>query len=221
VDKEQAGGGTNYLGEVIDYIHLNPLRAGMVSLGEGKGLMDYSWSSLAQGYAVSQEKRPGWLVVGDGLLYHGLKDEVSGRKSYVEELERRYLVEGGSAQGKNLISVLERSWYWGSEIFKEKLLKMITKPTGSNQSYQSSQLHFDKAETQAEALIAGKAVQARMLEVDLIALPNGNTHKMELAFELATKTTLNQRWIAKRLNMKSAANVSRIVSEWRSRKAPY
>ena len=54
-------------------------------------------------------------------------------------------------------------------------------------------------------------------EGELIALPNTNPYKMELAFELATRTTLNQEWIARRLSMKSAANVSRLVSKWRSR----
>jgi hypothetical protein len=50
VQPQQSGGG-DYLKTLMDYIHLNPVRAKMVSSKQGLGLLDYRWSSLAQGYA--------------------------------------------------------------------------------------------------------------------------------------------------------------------------
>ena len=38
---EERGG--DYLCSLIDYVHLNPVRAGLVRLEEGMGLLDYPW----------------------------------------------------------------------------------------------------------------------------------------------------------------------------------
>ena len=46
-------GGDSYLQTLLDYIHLNPVRAGLVPTDSFPGLMDYSWSSPAQAYAVA------------------------------------------------------------------------------------------------------------------------------------------------------------------------
>ncbi len=50
--------GGNYFGTLSDYIHLNPVRAGIVGLNER--LFDYRWSSYPA-YVV-RRGRPGWLV---------------------------------------------------------------------------------------------------------------------------------------------------------------
>jgi putative transposase len=50
-----------YYGSLVDYIHLNPARAGIVSGRRGESLLDYRWSSLAEGYALPVGKRrSGW-----------------------------------------------------------------------------------------------------------------------------------------------------------------
>ena len=45
---------------VCDYVHLNPVRAGL--LGGGERLLSYPWSSLGWYLAVPKH-RPGWLRV--------------------------------------------------------------------------------------------------------------------------------------------------------------
>jgi len=37
-----------YLGTVLDYLHLNPVRAGIVGGRSSKSLLDYRWSSLSE-----------------------------------------------------------------------------------------------------------------------------------------------------------------------------
>jgi putative transposase len=48
-------GDQDYLGNVLDYIHLNPVRAGLVDPKQRPGLLSYRWSSLRQVYAVAPE----------------------------------------------------------------------------------------------------------------------------------------------------------------------
>ena len=47
----------DYLRTVIDYVHLNPGKAGMID-GAEKSILDYRWSSISQAYALSPAKRP-------------------------------------------------------------------------------------------------------------------------------------------------------------------
>ena len=94
----QGGGGgkrrrTNYLGHLSDYIHLNPVRAGLVNPERGLGLLSYRWSSLSQVYAVSPGRRPEWCVAKRGLASFSWSDSVAGRRGLIEHLERRVMAE--------------------------------------------------------------------------------------------------------------------------------
>ena len=46
-----------YYETLMNYIHLNPGRAGLVNVEKGESILDYPWSSLAGGYAVPLGKR--------------------------------------------------------------------------------------------------------------------------------------------------------------------
>jgi putative transposase len=48
---------SDYFGNLWDYIHLNPVRTGLVDPKAGIALSDYRWSSLAQVYAVNPARR--------------------------------------------------------------------------------------------------------------------------------------------------------------------
>jgi putative transposase len=56
LDPDDAGG--YYFESLIDYIHLNPARAGIVDPSIGLGLLEYRWSSLRTGYAAAASSRP-------------------------------------------------------------------------------------------------------------------------------------------------------------------
>ncbi len=49
-----------YLRCLIDYIHLNPMRAGLVERGER--MEEYPWCSLRE-YVMPPSRRSGWLSV--------------------------------------------------------------------------------------------------------------------------------------------------------------
>ncbi len=55
---------------LMDYIHLNPVRARLIQPKNGQSVMDYAWSSLASAYAVEPKRRAKWLelMMGSKLL---------------------------------------------------------------------------------------------------------------------------------------------------------
>ena len=113
-----------YYGSLVDYIHLNPARAGIVSAVADGSVLDYPWSRLAGGYALAPGKRAGWLAAKHGLGVLGYPDTAAGRRRMVEDLDRRVreerdrsgavpLPEGADAR----MSHLRRGWYWGRQEF--------------------------------------------------------------------------------------------------------
>ena len=67
----------------IDYVHLNPVRAGIVSLEE---LGDYRWTSYR---ALRRPNQRGDLTLGLALAsMHGLRDDSAGWDAYEEEHAR-------------------------------------------------------------------------------------------------------------------------------------
>lgn len=112
VDAESEG----YLVTLLNYIHLNPVRAGLVKPGAGKSLEGYRWSSLP-GYGWPG-RRPDWLVVEHGLAALQWKDTASDRRAflyYVDNLARGEMAEGAGQEGSatrwsGLRAKMERGW---------------------------------------------------------------------------------------------------------------
>jgi len=50
------GKGRYYYETLLDYIHLNPVRAGLVQPTNHQSLVNYRWSSLVEGYSVGRSK---------------------------------------------------------------------------------------------------------------------------------------------------------------------
>lgn len=147
---EASGGG--YLETLMDYVHLNPARAGLVDVRAGKGLLDFPWSSLAQGHGVFASQRPTWLAVAEGLELFGCRDEARDRRRFIERLEKRALEDKGRVAGlhEGLQNTLQRGWYWGSREFREKMLKLV-KRISSNRNYRTSAVGRQKVRREAES----------------------------------------------------------------------
>jgi len=217
-------GGDSYLQTLMDYVHLNPARAGIVSVARGENILDYRWSSAASGYASSPTKRPDWLAVEDGLALFGFRDRTRDRRGFIERLDARIAAEDaescGSAEmeGRGLRGTLESGWYWGSESFKEGLLDrleaMPREAMPASKPYRSSRQANDQALREAERIIADAAVALDLEGTkpsDFASLPRGDSRRVAVAWALARRTRLPQRWIADRLSMRTPGNVSEQV----------
>ena len=108
-----------YMATLLDYLHLNPVRAGLVSPGRGEAVVDYPWSSLP-GYAWGNVQ-PGWLTVTRGLNCMGWTDACADRRAFVERVEARARTEaeedsgGGELAGQRLQSTLRILHYSQAE----------------------------------------------------------------------------------------------------------
>ena len=82
----------SHLGALLHYVHLNPVRASMVSVDQ---LKDYRWSSFW--YLFNKRKRPDSLDCSGGLeAAGGLADTPKGRDQYLSYL--KWLSEDDAAQ---------------------------------------------------------------------------------------------------------------------------
>jgi len=113
------GSGSGYLKSVCDYVHLNPVRAGL--LRPGQRLAGYRWSSYGQ-YLRAPGRRPGWLRVDRLLGEWGIpRDSPAGREHFALRMEQRRSQESRQRDWK----AVERGWCLGSEGFREELLEQM------------------------------------------------------------------------------------------------
>ena len=224
----RSSGGGDYLKTLMDYIHLNPVRARLVDARKGLGLLDFRWSSLAQGYGLPPGKRSKWLRVEEGLSLFDLPDTAAGRRRFIEMLESRAVSEkqkdcGLPAEGlcKGAQSTLRRGWFWGGQVFEEWLREKIRlggeKPQGrALRTTAESKAGHDEAA--AEKLVAEGMRSLRMTEEEMKAKPGSEPRKVALAAAVHAKTAVPRRWTATRLEMKSAMNVTQQIKRLRTGK---
>ena len=228
------GGNADYFTTLLDYIHLNPARAGAVKVAEGGSVGDYPWSSARMVYATGGAKRFSWSCAAAGFKAFGLRDTAAGRREFVERLDKRAREELTAAGVVPVpvttdarLSHLRRGWYWGSQAFAEKALaigKGLIK-SRRNAAYRSGSIYRAHDSGEAERILEEGLKRLRVTVAELETLSGSDVNKVALAELLSAKTSVPQAWIAAELRMKSAANVSqqlrRILSANESRLKRY
>lgn len=207
----------NYLGALLHYTHLNPVRAGMTDV---TGLRDYRWSSYW--FLHRPSKRPAFLNCTDALeAAGGLADTRHGRIKYAEYLQ--WLSSDKQTQREMAFEHMCQGWALGTTDFKKRLIAEA------------------KAETEASDVTdVTDATEKKVLRYDGDSLREANELRWELALEhcmramskttedrnkdkksaewkiviaavLKQKTSATNVWIAHALNMGVAHAVSRYV----------
>lgn len=222
------GGEGHYYQTLMDYIHLNPVRAKLIKPGKGESVLDFPWSSVAGGYALPPTKRAKWLAAEHGLKSFGCEDTPAGRRRFVERLDKRAVEESAKSCGVLVlpeevdarVSHLRRGWYWGTQAFAEKALKLVEKLLHKNTSrgYAGAAVRKAHGEAEAERLVAEGLKLAGMTKAELAKTKGADARKALIAKVLWDNTTVSQGWIAERLHMKSAANVGMVVRRKLSKK---
>lgn len=215
------GSESDYYRTLMDYIHLNPVRARIIAPGRREGVMAYPWSSIAGGYALSAGRRAKWLAAGHALRVFECEDSARGRQKFVERLDRRAVEEEVKNCGvppmpeevDGRCSHLRRGWYWGSQAFAEKLASglknAVSKLKGRGSRSAPERRSHDQAQAE-EWLRRGIDAMGQSLE-EVRRLPGSNLEKVALAKLLWERTTVGQGWIAEKLGMGSPANVSQQI----------
>ena len=205
---------------LMDYIHLNPVRARMIRPKAGQSVMDYPWSSVAGGYALPTKQRAKWLDAAAGLKAFNLADTVAGRRTMVERLDKRAVSEEIKSCGVPLqseeeearASHLRRGWYWGTQAFGEAMRKLgqklLKKAAPASRAYQKHELVREHGEQQAQEWLTRGLKAGGLKTSNLAKVKGSDPRKVLLADLLWRRTVVSQQWLAEKLVMKSAANVS-------------
>jgi hypothetical protein len=97
------------LARVVDYIHLNPVRAGIVSADQ---IAQFRWSSLGR---FVRGARPSFLVANDFLATRGLNDSREGWCDYIEQMQD--LAANAAEQERQGFGGTSRGWAIGAASF--------------------------------------------------------------------------------------------------------
>ena len=194
------------LGALCHYIHLNPVRAGILDV-EQLGL--WPWSSYR--WLQHPDKRADWFRPGPALESAGsLADTPAGRNCYQDYL--RWLSAETIAQQHLGFDRMSRGWALGSQDFKQELM------------------HEEKRRRAALSLGTTETLEARELawtdEIQrlkaLLPRVNDGTNsksadwKVAIATHMKDVTTASNRWLAEHLEMGSLFTVSRLTAECRA-----
>jgi putative transposase len=193
------GSGNGYLRTACDYVHLNPVRAGLLQPEER--LLAYPWSSFGY-YLASPQHRPHWIRVDRLLGEHGLPAVNSAaRREFERRMEARRL-EPADEEG---LKALRRGWCVGSGDFKQHQLEALEGKVGE---HHYGQLRLETALAKAERIIAEELGRLGWREADLVARRKHDPDKIQLAQRLRKETTLSVRQIAERLHLGTPKSAS-------------
>lgn len=195
------------LGQVCHYIHLNPVRAGVVA---GEALKDYRYSSYW--YLTRSKQRPGFMRLETALIEAGgLADKPAGWRAYGDYLAWQ-AAEGPGGKSKAYVK-LSKGWALGGAEFKAALIK-DHQLAATSRAWESLGAQEIREEAWKDALAS--ALQARRkTAADLVADRKTAPWKVALAAHLKKTTQARNAWLAVHLSMGRAEAVSSHVAKYR------
>jgi putative transposase len=184
--------GNNYFRTVCDYVHLNPVRAGV--LKNDDNLSAYPWSSLSL-YAAAREHRPAWICVDRLLGAHGIpQDTPTARAEFQLRMEARRAED----QDEQTLQAIRQSWSFGKEEFKLELLQRLEIELGE---HHSGDLLQQSSAARAERIINEKLTRLGWTESDLAGQRKSAPEKLAIAARLRKETTLTIKQISARVHL--------------------
>ena len=197
------------LGQVCDYLHLNPARAGAVAV---ERLGDYRHSSYW--YLGRPAARPEFLKL-DGALEEagGLPDTPEGWRSYADYLAWQ-VAEGPAGKNQAYVS-LSQGWALGSQEFKSALIQdhNLAAEARAWESIGAREVR----EARWTAMLDRCLCQLGKTEMDTRKDRKSASWKVAIALRLKETTQAGNRWLAGHLNMGRAEAVSVYVGWLRTR----
>ncbi len=204
VDAQERG----YFATLSDYIHLNPIRARMVSLDER--LYDYRWSSYP--WYAAKAGRPVWFAADWVLAELQLEDNAKGRRLYAERMRDRAVVELSEPESPTLAE-LRRGWCLGGAGFRERMLGML-EATGEKlrRGHEiDAPVRRSHGEDEACRLLEVGLKAFGMSREELPALKKGDERKIAFAAAIRSRTSVPNAWIARELHLGHVSRVSRCL----------
>jgi REP element-mobilizing transposase RayT len=196
------GSGNGYLRTACDYVHLNPVRAGLLKAAER--LVAYPWSSLSW-YLSAPEHRPGWIRVDRLLGEYGLAPESAAHR---QEFERRLEARRRADLDAASLGALRRGWCLGSAEFKRQRLEQMEGHLGE---HHAGELRRETAEGKGARIVAEELRRLGWKEKDLVTRRKNDPDKLVIAARLRRETTLTIKAIAARVLLGSSKGANGLL----------
>lgn len=194
--------GRSLLG-LVNYIHLNPVRAKLLPLEQ---LKTYTLSSYPK-YFKKTVLAP--LIRKDFLSDCVMADSLAGIRQYAKQLALQE--ESDPRKKAQLHKKYLRGWAIASEAYKKQLYKdfekmEVAKDWGGRELQELNELGYERLTSQW-------LKKFRKTEKHIQQDKKSAAWKIDLARELRKKTSATNPWIARRLNMGHPSHVSRHVNK--------
>ena len=182
----------SHLTNLVDYIHLNPVRAG---LEKAEGLGGYRWCSLY--HFPKRKSRWKWLDASWLDYMEGLSDDRRGWRGYLDRL--RLLVEMDAKEVEKLEKRMNRGWCIGSRGFKKDLARDYFHNHGA--------IHMEHAELRElnelrwEGYLEASLKALSKNEADLESARKSQRWKLAIAASMKRETSVTNQWLSEHLYM--------------------
>ena len=192
-----------YLGPLIHYIHLNPVRAKIVT---SEAMESYRWSSLW--YLFNKGRREDCMALELGLYYAGkLADTRREHRCYREYLA---CLHADAPLKRHLqFSKMCRGWALGCKAFKKDLIEKHL-PVGEAVHWEGADLQ-EANEIRWESMVDACMKNLNKTDEDIASDKKAALWKVTIAALMREHTSVSNVWLAKRLNMGVPQGVSRSV----------
>lgn len=191
------------LARVVDYIHLNPVRAGLTSPAK---LADFRWSSLK--HFLFPSGRPSQLICAEWLRHHGWTDSSAGWRAYVG-----YLTElaADEAEQKRLgLEKLSVGWAigtlaWRKQVAKDHAQRALSPGLEAGELKELKEAHWSQ-------VLEGELKRARKTPKDIADSIGGAPWKIAAAGRLR-EAGAGYAWITQALSMGKVSSVRAYLSQ--------
>lgn len=185
------------LRRVVDYVHLNPVRAGLVAVNQ---VWDFRWSSLRR---FVRGGRPECLCTD----WRG-EDNAAGWSRYCGELAE--LAGDKAAQVERGFNEMSRGWAIGTAGWRKAIAQDHRQLALAPGLPQKELKELKQAEW--ERVLGELLIQVGKTPEDAEVDRKSAEWKVSIAGALRRKTTASNRWIAEKLHMGAANSVSQYLS---------
>ena len=182
----------------IDYVHLNPVRGGIVTLEE---LRDYPWTSYR---LLRRPELRGLVTIGQALgLMHGLRDDPIGWDAYEERLRFELATEERPATDEELFGLVR----------KEKAGRRTDDISLPAVVGKSADLLRTEEEARWEKVLQAELPAVGRHNDELTALPHSQAWKLTLARRMRDNHGVPASWIARRMGFNSVAYLRKLLAQ--------
>lgn len=202
---------SSYFRTVSEYIHLNPVGAGLVASGELSG---YLWSSYPL-YLSPPSKRPDWLVVQRVLSACGIPDDtLKARRAYAAYMDLRHQsVLARETDGMEAAEwkSMERGWVHGSSEFRRRMMEYFEEQGVYADELEDGDQKRDLSELEADKVLSACLTHFKLTRKNIPDLAKSDPRKLLMAGLLRYHFPVRAQWVAERLGMGHFTTVSRAM----------